>query len=32
LAWTIALMNDARSAIIAGTFGALRNRVLEVWA
>ena len=32
LAWTIALMSEARSAIIAGTFGALRNRVLDVWA
>jgi queuine tRNA-ribosyltransferase len=32
LAWTIALMSEARSAIIAGTFSALRNRVLDVWA
>jgi len=32
VAWTIALMNQARSAIIAGTFGALRRQVLDVWA
>ena len=32
LAWTIALMSQARSAILAGTFGALRKQVLDVWA
>jgi len=32
LAWTIALMGQARSAILAGTFGAFRKQVLDVWA
>ena len=32
LAWTIALMSQARSAILAGTFGAFRKQVLDVWA
>ena len=32
LAWTLALMQAARSAILGGTFAQLRKRVLEVWA
>ncbi len=32
LAWTVTLMQRARSAIIAGTFAALRREVLDVWA
>lgn len=32
LAWTMALMHEARSAILAGSFDALRQRVLSVWA
>jgi queuine tRNA-ribosyltransferase len=32
LAWTLALMSAARTAIAAGTFSSLRRRVLEVWA
>ena len=32
LAWTIALMGQARSAILTGTFGAFRKQVLDVWA
>jgi len=31
LAWTLDLMSRARSAIIGGTFSALRREVLEVW-
>ena len=31
LAWTLHLMGRARSAIIGGTFSALRREVLEVW-
>ena len=31
LAWTLHLMERARSAIIGGTFSALRREVLEVW-
>jgi queuine tRNA-ribosyltransferase len=31
LAWTLNLMSRARSAIIGGTFSALRREVLEVW-
>lgn len=31
LAWTLDLMQRARSAIIAGTFAALRNEILSVW-
>jgi queuine tRNA-ribosyltransferase len=32
VAWTLALMDQARSAIIAGTFQSLRKQVLDVWA
>jgi queuine tRNA-ribosyltransferase len=32
LAWTLTLMQRARSAIIAGTFAAFRREVLDVWA
>lgn len=32
VAWTLNLMDEARSAIIAGTFGALRKNVLDIWA
>jgi len=32
LAWTLALMQAARSAILAGTFAQLRKQVLDVWA
>ncbi len=32
VAWTLSLMDRARSAIIAGTFQSLRKQVLEVWA
>lgn len=31
VAWTLSLMDRARSAIIAGTFQSLRKQVLEVW-
>jgi queuine tRNA-ribosyltransferase len=31
VAWTIALMTQMREAIAQGTFGALRQKVLEVW-
>lgn len=31
LAWTIDLMSRTREAIVAGTFGSLRRRILEVW-
>ncbi|CAB4799008.1 MAG: tRNA guanosine(34) transglycosylase Tgt [Actinobacteria bacterium] len=31
IAWTLQLMSDMRSAIAAGTFEALRSRVLAVW-
>ncbi|MFM8416583.1 MAG: tRNA-guanine transglycosylase, partial [Actinomycetota bacterium] len=32
LAWTLNLMQTARSAIIAGSFAQLRKGVLDVWA
>lgn len=32
VAWTLALMDKMRTAIIAGTFGDLRREILAVWA
>ncbi|MFZ9925356.1 MAG: hypothetical protein ACO3F0_04205 [Ilumatobacteraceae bacterium] len=32
VAWTLSLMEQARSSIINGTFQALRSRVRDVWA
>lgn len=32
VAWTLSLMEQARSSIIGGTFQALRSRVRDVWA
>jgi queuine tRNA-ribosyltransferase len=31
LHWTLALVAEARSAIVAGTFEQLRRRVADVW-
>ncbi|NBY56854.1 MAG: tRNA guanosine(34) transglycosylase Tgt, partial [Actinobacteria bacterium] len=31
LAWTLNLMQRARSAIISGSFAVLRQEVLDVW-